>query len=119
MQRLFSSFPNSWPGVGLLLLRLAVGLPLISGALSSLTAFTSPAWVHVPAVLPAVLLLVGLWTPVASAAQVVIEAVFILMGTGPPDVHITRAVIGVSLAFLGPGTWSADSLMYGRKRVAL
>ena len=119
MQRLFSTFPNSWPGIGLLLLRLAVGLPLILGAIPSLTAFTSTAWIHVAAVLSAVLLLLGLWTPVAGAAQVVIETVFILMGTGPQDVHVTRAAIGVGLALIGPGTWSVDGLLYGRKRIAL
>ncbi len=29
LQRLFSTFPNSWPGFGLLLLRLGVGIALI------------------------------------------------------------------------------------------
>jgi putative oxidoreductase len=119
MQRLFSTFPSSWPAAGLLLLRLAVGLPLILDALPSLTAFTVATWVRVPAALSAVLLLVGLWTPIASAAQVVLEAAFILLGTGPLDVHLTRAVIGVSLALLGPGAWSVDSLLYGRKRINL
>jgi putative oxidoreductase len=119
MQRLFSTFPNSWPGAGLLLLRLAVGLPLVLDAVPSLTAFTVTAWVRVPAALSAVLLLIGLWTPIASAAQVVLEAVFILVGIGPLDVHLTRAVIAVSLALLGPGAWSADSLLYGRKRINL
>ena len=40
LQRLFSTFPNSWPGFGLLLLRLGVGIALIYLGMSRL--FSTP-----------------------------------------------------------------------------
>jgi uncharacterized membrane protein YphA (DoxX/SURF4 family) len=33
--------------------------------------------------------------------------------------HLTRAVIDVALMGLGPGAWSLDSRLYGRKRIEL
>ena len=38
LQRLFSTFPNSWPGVGLLLLRSCLGITLIYFAVADLAA---------------------------------------------------------------------------------
>src|SRR5580698_9785498 len=70
LQRLFSTFPNSWPGFGLLLLRLGVGVALIYLAISRL--FGTP---ELPIAIArdlieaagGIFLLAGLWTPVMGA----------------------------------------------------
>jgi uncharacterized membrane protein YphA (DoxX/SURF4 family) len=31
--------------------------------------------------------------------------------------HIVRGMIGLSVAMLGPGAWSVDARLFGRKRI--
>ena len=71
MQRLFSTFPDGWPGIGLLLLRTGAAIVLIvQGAACFLHegAATWGTWaVGAVAALSGSLLLIGLITPVAGA----------------------------------------------------
>jgi hypothetical protein len=61
------------------------------------------------------LILVGLATPIAAA----VGGVTVLCTAAPIETHIVLATIGVSLALLGPGAWSIDARLYGRRRRAL
>jgi putative oxidoreductase len=62
-------------------------------------------------------LLAGLWTPVAGALQAIIVIwIFLSKGDGP-DLHLLLAALGVSLVMLGPGAWSLDARLFGRKRI--
>jgi uncharacterized membrane protein YphA (DoxX/SURF4 family) len=63
------------------------------------------------------LLLVGVWTPLAALLQAVIELSLAISMPGLANLHLTRAAIGLALAGLGPGAWSLDSHLYGRKRI--
>jgi putative oxidoreductase len=117
MQRLYTTFPNEWPGAGLLLLRLAEGLPsIVDGAMNVVRAggifAVAP---HVLDIFSGVLLLVGFWTPIAAMLQALVEFSNALAGDGHE--HVVRAVIGLSLAMLGPGAWSVDARLFGRKRI--
>src|SRR5271170_6987284 len=70
LQRLFSTFPNSWPGFGLLLLRLGVGIALISFGISGfLAASGEPVALARDSIegAGAVFLILGLWTPLVGA----------------------------------------------------
>ena len=72
MQRLFSTFPNGWPGFGLLLLRLGVGIALISfGIRGFLAASGEPLAVARDSIeaAGAVFLIAGLWTPIVGSAD--------------------------------------------------
>ena len=62
----------------------------------------------------AVLLLLGLWTPICGSLIAVVEAwmVFTYGGNG---VSIILATLGASLAMIGPGAWSLDAWLFGRK----
>ena len=42
LQRLFSTFPDGWPGFGLLLLRLGAGIALVGFAISGFLAAREP-----------------------------------------------------------------------------
>jgi uncharacterized membrane protein YphA (DoxX/SURF4 family) len=33
------------------------------------------------------------------------------------DTHLVSATLGLSLAALGPGAWSIDARLFGRKRI--
>jgi putative oxidoreductase len=117
MQRLYTTFPNEWPGAGLLLLRLAEGVPsVVAGATralgSGVTVATLPYAVDI---LSGLLLIVGFWTPIGGVLQALVEFSSALSGSGYD--HIVRGVIGLSVAMLGPGAWSVDARLFGRKRI--
>jgi len=118
MQRLFSTFPNGWPGAGLLLLRLTAGLSLALVDLSRLSGLSesSVLALRVGRLAAGLLLIVGMWTPVAGVVQALIE---VCTGLGEPSnrLHAIAASIGLSLAMLGPGAWSVDARLFGRKRI--
>ena len=112
-------FPGGWPGAGLLVLRAAAALPLLIGGSFELRGVPH-SWGHATqfiAVSDGVLLLAGLWTPVAGVLKTVIE-LWIIFSSGDEVVaHLLRAMLGVSLVMLGPGAWSADARLFGRKRI--
>jgi putative oxidoreductase len=123
LQRLFSTFADGWPGMGLLLLRLLTGLALIRFAIIGLLE-APPLTTAVPQVIGAgagLFLLVGLWTPVAGslAAIVNIWITFLrfLSPSGDPWVAIIQSVLGAALAMIGPGACSIDARLFGRKHI--
>ncbi len=117
MQRLYTTFPNEWPGAGLLLLRLAEGVPsVVQGVTraldSGVTVATLPYAVDI---LSGLLLIAGFWTPIGGLLQALVEFSSALSGSGYE--HIVRGIIGLSMAMLGPGAWSVDARLFGRKRI--
>ena len=123
LQRLFSTFASGWPGIGLLLLRLLTGAALINFGIASLRETPPLATVvlQIIGVGAGILLLVGLWTPAAGtlAAIVKVSIAFsqFLSHSGDPWIAIIQAVLGAVLAMVGPGAWSIDARLFGRKRV--
>ena len=123
LQRLFSTFPDSWPGLGLLLLRVGLSGHLIFIAISDLSG-KSPEPIALATCLTAavggILLLAGLWTPIMGAL-VALDEVYVallLHSSGlRMSTHICLAVISTSVAMLGPGAWSVDARLYGRRRL--
>jgi putative oxidoreductase len=117
MQRLYTTFPNEWPGAGLLLLRLAEGVPsVVDGATRALgSGVTVAALPYAVDILSGLLLIVGFWTPIGGVLQALVEFSSALSGSGFE--HIVRGMIGLSVAMLGPGAWSVDARLFGRKRI--
>jgi len=68
-----------------------------------------------------ILLLLGLWTPVAGALTAIIKVWIalsrILSHSGDPWVPLAQAVLGAVSAMIGPGFWSIDARLFGRKRI--
>ena len=121
VRRLFSSFAPGAPGVGLLLLRLAAGSALIFHSVSALTAGGSwpPASLHGLGVLLGVLLVAGLWTPVA-AVLVVGATIFGGLSHSNPRAPLGWiGLIAACVALLGPGAWSIDAWLYGWKEIKI
>jgi putative oxidoreductase len=119
MQRLFSTFPNSWPGGGLLLLRFVTGTPLLVGAISIWFGVSDAISLYLRLIgaVSAVFIVLGLWTPLAATLEAMIEGWRSFAG-GTFDIdHAAHALIGLALIMLGPGRWSIDARLYGRKRI--
>jgi len=119
LRRLFSTFARGWPGVGLLLMRLVAAMALVDQAVLMLqvgvpTKHAAPAIFAIGA---AVLLLLGLWTPMAGALVAFLETLNVFFHTCDPRVSILLGTFGVALALLGPGAWSSDAHFFGWKRI--
>jgi putative oxidoreductase len=123
VQRLFSGFANGWPGTGLLLLWLLTAVALIHFGIASVLE-APPLTIVVLQIIgvgAGILLLVGLWTPVVGALAAIVK-VWIAFSrffshTGDPWIAIAQAVLGAILAMVGPGAWSVDARLFGRKRI--
>jgi uncharacterized membrane protein YphA (DoxX/SURF4 family) len=63
------------------------------------------------------LLLVGLWTPVAGLLVLVLEGWHVFSQPQDPWTHILLATLGSALALLGPGAWSVDARLFGWKQI--
>jgi putative oxidoreductase len=121
LQRLYSTFPSGRPGVGLLLLRLAAGGSLIAERISMVVPLPpSPQWeIHLMLVFVGVCICLGIWTPVMGAFEAAAEVMITLSRPTQYQSHILIAVLAIGLAMLGPGAWSIDALIFGRKRITI
>jgi putative oxidoreductase len=123
LQRLFSTFPDGWPGRGLLLLRVGAAIPLIWFSVAGLADGSGQALdvgLRLIAAGGGLFLLLGLWTPVAG---IVIAADELWRACSPEFLHrdeqwfhLVLAVLAGGIAMLGPGAWSLDAHFFGRKR---
>ena len=120
LQRLFSTFADGWPGLGLLLQRLLTGTILLYCGITHLGKASQfvPITPHTIAAGAGILLLVGLWTPVGGALVTIIELWIVSLRVGDPLVPLMLAILGATLAMIGPGAWSIDARLFGRKHMA-
>jgi putative oxidoreductase len=121
MRRLFSSFARGWPGIGLLLLRIASAGFLIIGGAEKCRAGQSigSLVVGLCAIVDGALLATGLWTPIAGPLVLLLSTWGILVQQEDPRAGILLAAIGVALALVGPGALSLDARLFGWKRIDL
>ena len=121
MPRLFSTFPRGLPGVGLLVMRLAVSIVLTARNIAIFHGDLTIASAALPALqcVLTILLLAGLWTPLAGLLVALIEVARLLARPADPWVHLLLASLGVALALVGPGVWSIDARLFGWRRIDL
>lgn len=119
MQRLFSTFAEGWPGFGLLLQRVLTSAVLLYFAGTHLleTSRLAPSLPHLMAAVAGVLLLFGVWTPLTGTAIAIVEVWIFLAQSGNPLIAIMLVSLGATVAMIGPGVWSIDAQLYGRKRI--
>jgi len=120
LQRLFSTFANGWPGVGLLIQRLVLGIALLCHGIALLRRVPAVGLI-LPDLIGSVLglfILAGLWTPAMGALVAVVQVWIVLTGAGDESMAIILAALGGTLAMIGPGAWSIDARLFGRKYIA-
>jgi putative oxidoreductase len=119
LRRLFSTFAHGWPGAGLLLIRLVVGIAVVVRGIIELQSAPpiSVAVIHVLAIAAGILLLAGLWTPIAGVLLAIIEIWSAFTHPRDPWSYILFGTVGAALAMLGPGAWSVDARLFGWKRI--
>ena len=118
MQRLFSNFANGWAGRGLLFQRALTAAVLVHCVVSRLAeASWSAAFPELIAAGLGIFILLGLWTPVVGTLVGLTEVwIFFSRPTGP-WIPLILAILGVTLAMIGPGAWSVDARLFGRKHI--
>ena len=119
MQRLFSTFAEGWPGAGLLVQRVLTSTVLVYFGITQILQ-NDRLGLSVPygiAAVAGVFLLLGLWTPLAGITIAFAELWILLAWSGSSLTPIMLASLGGTVAMIGPGMWSIDAKLYGRKHL--
>jgi hypothetical protein len=111
VQRLYTMFPAGFPGAALLVLRGCIAASFAGIAFPS-------GWQHGAFVGLLTLLCIGLFTPIVCG--VAVSAVFLdlpQLQSGNMTQLIIVVAAGVAYAFLGPGAYSIDAKLFGRRKL--
>jgi hypothetical protein len=130
LQRMFSVFPGGWPGVALLLLRAVVGATAVVQGTVCLTVAdpTAGSWVAgVLAFVSGAALLVGFLTPGAGAlvslGTIALTASWSSLPSWLLPVDRLAMILVVAdaaaIALLGPGAFSLDARLFGRREIII
>ncbi|HXB69383.1 MAG TPA: DoxX family protein [Candidatus Acidoferrales bacterium] len=130
LRRLFSAFPGRWPGIALLLLRtvLATTLLVQGGYYLREPGPSLAAWlVGLTSVACGALLWIGLLTPLVSVV-VGLEATGIAFSLLPVCTRtlfdsfmsvVFAVTILLAIITLGPGAFSVDARLFGRREIII
>ena len=126
LQKFFSTFPNGWPGIGLILLRFAIGLSATIQGAYDLIAPSGATVMGLAAIFVGAALLIGFLTPLAGAAAAIGNStigISLLVESGaiPPKACTEAELVVMSLAvvLLGPGAFSLDARLFGRREIVI
>jgi uncharacterized membrane protein YphA (DoxX/SURF4 family) len=126
LQKFFSTFPNGWPGIGLILLRFAIGLSATIQGAYDLIAPSGATVMGLAAIFVGAALLIGFLTPLAGAAAAIGNStigISLLVESGAiPPKACTEAelvVMSIAVVLLGPGAFSLDAHLFGRREIII
>jgi len=121
VRKLYSTFPGGWSGLALLLLRLTVAISSAVEGAAILNASNGASW-GMPLLLMAcgACVGVGLFTPIAASLLVLANAAEVWQSPhAARQAELQLLAVALSLAVLGPGTFSADSRLFGRREIVI
>ena len=78
---------------------------------------TAAIFLRYASLVAAALLFVGLATPVAGIGEAAIQVGTMMLDKSYDSSSLVAAMLGMALAMLGPGAWSLDARVFGRKRI--
>ncbi len=131
MQRAFSTFPDGLPGAGLLLLRAAAGATLFAQGAAYLVDWNTLGFLTFILALLTVAsglsLIVGYLTPVAGIFGGLFCVGSAFSWFPAPNLELFEAkptaalatVIAIALVCLGPGAFSLDARLFGRREIII
>ena len=97
-------------------MRLVVGMALVVRRIIELQS-APPISLDTLAIAAGILLLAGLWTPIAGVLVAIIEIWCAFTRPHDPWNYVLLGTLGAALAMLGPGAWSVDARLFGWKRI--
>jgi uncharacterized membrane protein YphA (DoxX/SURF4 family) len=130
LQKLFSTFPEGWPGLGLVLMRLTVGLSAIVqgiGTFVDSAAQLLSCAIGSLEILVGAALLIGFVTPITGACASLGNLAIAVswFQTSSEKTHdktvvaLYLVVISIAITLLGPGAFSLDARLFGRREIII
>jgi len=113
---MFLEFPGKYAGAGLLLLRLSAAGSLIA---THLSIPDLPTWRLCLAVLIAIGLGIGLRTRLLCGLSMLALVGHVAVDSAASTLAILSLTDTVALALIGPGAFSVDARLFGRRTVIL
>jgi putative oxidoreductase len=128
---MFSSFPDEWPGAGLLLLRAATGAGFMAQGVAYFGGKQAPE--AITSAVVALMVIIGVLLLIGSLSRwaAVVAATTSLLSVFPwfpgprvglfetPITMMLAAVVATALVCLGPGAFSVDARLFGRREVII
>ena len=105
--------------MGLLCLRLGTAIALFHDGVAGLAESPHRVLRLLIDVAGGLFLSAGLWTPIAGGIEAIVGLWSAFSRSGDPWSQILLAILGAGLAMLGPGFWSVDARLFGRKRIRI
>jgi len=117
VQRLFSTFPAGAVGLALLILRLTVVGTLLMN-ISEFGVLNSPMFRGLVVATLTIILCLGMLTPVACIGAIVLQLTALRPSTLQANMDIfLHVLMTISLLLLGPGAYSTDARLFGRRLI--
>jgi hypothetical protein len=111
-------FPTGLPGAALFLLRISVVGMLFDSTVQNSSPGNVGPWRVVALALISLLLFCGLFTPIASVLSIILEAIYWPVWDELRSFEFSlQALVMIALFLLGPGAYSIDSKMFGRRLI--
>lgn len=120
---MFSTFPGGSPGFGLLILRLALGMTALFGGAKYLSGSVDSSLLNRTLgfflIVAVVFLLMGFLTPLV--AFMTLTSGVLSLASAPASIvtDIYLLVLAAAVIFLGPGAFSLDARLFGRRELVI
>ena len=128
LHRFFLTFPDGTSGLGLLLLRITIGTTLLLKGFAHLFEKSIPeiwAWfLGAALIVCGVSLITGFLTPVSAILVCLGSISFAVLPAAPANnINLPTAIyvtaISAAVIMLGPGAFSLDAKMFGRREIII